>query len=126
MPMPYAPSCAMKIAKHAKDNGLGDVGFIIEDGQPNIEYVRKTLDAMIGGEDSGIASVTVVKKNQFIPLQAADLLAHAAASHDSALLKQLRFERGDKLFHGHFTAEDLANATKGIEGIKRNYRVCSP
>jgi len=114
--------CAMKIARYAKNNRMGDVGFVIEDGQPNIEYVRKTLDAMIGVEDLSIASVTIAKKRQFIPLQAADLLAHAAATHDSGLLEQLRFGISDKLFHGHFSAQDLRKATQGIEEIKRHYR----
>lgn len=115
-------SCALKIAERAKADGHGPVAVVIEDGQPNVQYVARTLEMMIGDDEYNIASVTVAKKRDFMPLQAADLLAHCAGTHQVDWLKVMANGGPGKLLHGHMTAQMLRGLSATIEEVKRQYR----
>lgn len=63
------------------------VSFVLEDGQPNIEWVRRTLIGMM--QEYPIASVTVAKKTDFPQLHPADFLAHSRATTDRQWMHRL-------------------------------------
>ena len=98
---PYAVcalSCAMQICKKV---GNVPTSFVYEQGQPNLDFVRRTLDVMMDSGECCIASVAGAKKSDFIELHPADFVSHCASSHDKVPLKRL-FD-GGLLKHGHFT-----------------------
>jgi len=73
-------ACAIGVCKFARDAKLGKVAFIIESGQPNVEWIKSVLEYMHAKERYGIASVAVAKKKDFVQLCTADFLAHSRSS----------------------------------------------
>jgi hypothetical protein len=69
-------SCTLQLAQIARDNELGKISIVIESGQPNSEYVEKTLKLFMKSPRYDIASVTIGDKKDFVPLQTADFLSH--------------------------------------------------
>jgi hypothetical protein len=63
------------------------VSFVLEDGQPNIDWVRRMLISMM--LEYPIASVTVAQKSDFPQLHPADFLAHSRAITDTPWLNRL-------------------------------------
>jgi hypothetical protein len=115
-------ACAGKIGTLAKERNLGPVAFVIEDGQPNVEYVRATLERLIGNDDFNVASVAVAKKRDFVPLQAADFLAHVFGTNQSDWFPRLLGDGEGMALHGHYKGEQLKQLSEGVEEIKRLYR----
>jgi hypothetical protein len=72
--------CALGICKFARDQKMGPVAFVIEDGQPNSEFVREVLEGMKAKHRFGIASVATASKRDFVELCTADFLAHSLTS----------------------------------------------
>lgn len=72
--------CALGICKFASKNRLGKVAFVIEDGQPNAQFIRQVLDGMKKHERLGIASVALASKKDVVQLRTADFLAHSCTS----------------------------------------------
>jgi hypothetical protein len=103
-----ALSCALKICETVSPRR---VSFFIEQGQPNVDFVRSTLKGLIAS-DWKVASVAVVKKNDFIELHTADFVSHIASSRDSPWLNRL-FD-SDRLLHGHITEKDIAEVAPNI------------
>jgi hypothetical protein len=68
--------CAIHIADIAKDNNWGPVSFVLESGQPNVNFVGNMLKSMINDDRFNIAGVMIAGKKVFIPLQTADFLVH--------------------------------------------------
>lgn len=68
-------ACALQICENCPDG----VSFVIEDGQPNSEWVLKILRTMstVTEWEKRITSVALVKKRDFVQLHAADFLAHS-------------------------------------------------
>ena len=62
-------SCALEIAKIARNNELGKISIVIESGQPNSKYVEKTLKLFMKNPKYDIAGVMLGKKEDFVPLQ---------------------------------------------------------
>jgi hypothetical protein len=63
------------------------ISFVVEEGQPNLEWVRKTMLAMM--QEFPIASVTTAKKTEFPQLHPADFLAHSRATSDPRWMTRL-------------------------------------
>ena len=73
--------CALKIC----DIVRAPTAFVLEQGQPNLRWVKEILEAMMDfGEP--ISSVTSAKKKDFIELHPADFVSHAACSHQDITL----------------------------------------
>jgi hypothetical protein len=77
-----AYACAIGVCRFARKKKLGKVAFIIEDGQPNIDFVREVLEHMKAKEHFGIASVATASKKDFVQLCTADFLAHSRTSDE--------------------------------------------
>lgn len=73
-------ACAVGVSKYCKDNNLGEIAFVIEAGQPNVNFVRETLEYMQTKERYRIASVAVAPKEKFVQLCTADFLSHSRTS----------------------------------------------
>jgi len=73
-------ACAIGVSKYCRDNKLGEIAFVIEAGQPNVDFVRETLEYMRTKERYRIASVAVAAKKKFVQLCTADFLAHSRTS----------------------------------------------
>jgi hypothetical protein len=101
---PYAISsfiCAMQIC--GKVNV--PTSFVFEQGQPNFDFVKRTLDYMMDSGEFCIASVTGAKKPDFIELHPADFVSHCASSYDKPPLERL-FD-AHLLKHGHIGEQEL-------------------
>jgi hypothetical protein len=103
------------------EENLGPVAFFIEAGQPNAEFVKQTIEAVTDDYFS-IASARVVKKRQYVPLQAADFLAHSFGVHDTEWLQQLVGEGYGKALHCHFKPDQIITVSKQVEDIWKRYR----
>jgi hypothetical protein len=80
--------CAAMICKKAQlvvSNAR--ISFVLEDGQPNVEWVRRMLIMMM--QEYPIASVTVAKKTDFPQLHPADFLAHSRATSNKQWMDRL-------------------------------------
>ena len=94
------------------------ISFVLEDGQPNIEWVRRLLIMMMA--EYPIASVTVAKKTDFPHLHPADFLAHTRATTDKRWL--------DRLFAKALVNEipidgnALAQAAAKVSAFMKRYR----
>jgi len=77
-----AYACALGVCKFAHNHKLGKVAFVIEAGQPNVAFVRQTLEHMMVKEHFGIASVAIAPKEEFVQLCTADFLAHSRTSDE--------------------------------------------
>jgi len=104
--------CAMQICEEVKN---APTAFVYEQGQPNFEFVKRILDAMVDSGDGCITSVTGEKKADFIELHAADFVSHCASSYEKPLLQRL-FNAG-LLKHGHITEQILKDAGRTVTAI---------
>ncbi len=93
--------CAMQICQEVNT----PTSFVFEQGQPNFDFVKRILDAMMDSGGYCIASVTGAKKTDFIELHPADLASHCASSYKKPTLQRL-FD-AHLLKHGHIEEEKL-------------------
>jgi len=108
--------CAMKLCGLAKRLSMGPVAVVIEDGQPNVEFVVRTLGLLIGSTHN-VASVTIAKKSDFLPLQTADFLAHCGATYQRDWLEILIGEGAGRAYHGHYDKRALQRISRGIDNL---------
>ena len=114
--------CALQMAAWSRENNHGPVAFIIEDGQPNIGFVRDTLESMIGDEVFNVAAVTVARKQDFVPLQAADFLSHCCSIDRIEWLRRLVGDGYGHALQGHLTRADLVRLSGQMEQAWRQHR----
>jgi hypothetical protein len=115
-------ACTLHVAKAVfdmtRDRKLGPILFYIEDGQPNAKFVERTLKLLLNNRQFPVAGVTLGRKDEFLPLQTADFLAHSYSVKDQPWLDLLL--RGRKVHGREMTAEHLINAsTEMIKLISR-------
>jgi hypothetical protein len=107
--------CALQMAAWARENNHGPVAVVIEDGQPNIRFVKETLEEMIGDEAFNIAAVTIARKRDFVPLQAADFLSHCCSLDRMEWLRGLIGDGYGQALQGHYTPDDLRRLSQQME-----------
>jgi hypothetical protein len=105
-------ACAIGVCKFARDEKLGKVAFIIESGQPNIEWIKSVLEYMKAKERFGIASVAIATKKDFVQLCAADFLAHSKSA-DPAWYQ--RFFDTRRVSQAHLKSDKLKDICQQIE-----------
>jgi hypothetical protein len=113
-------SCALLCATHIYMLADRPVSFVVEHGQPNVEFVRRTLEALMDVENSKIAAVTTAKKYEFIQLHTADFVSHIASSYDVVWMRRL-FEAG-KLEHTHVTEDILRTTSEEVSELFKKAR----
>jgi len=117
---PYALctfACAVGVCQYCRANNLGKVAFTIENGQPNLDFVRETLEYMGSKDRYGISSVSVASKNDFAELYPADFLAHSRTSSEDWYQALLGTGR---IWEDCITAEKVARMSKQMsEGLKK-------
>lgn len=110
--------CAIRICRVAcEDDPDGRVAVVLEDGQPNVEHVRRMLLQMMS--EYPIASVTVAKKEDFTQLHAADFLAHSRATTAKQWMDRLFAT--DRFWEQKMERDAIENTSKEmIKVIKKN------
>ena len=109
--------CAMEICKHSEPQS---VSIVMESGQPNIEFVRSTLESMMNSGDWNIADVITARKSDFIQLHAADFMSHVASAHEKRWMERL-FKAG-RLLHGHLTEQLIQETSPIVTDLFRKAR----
>jgi hypothetical protein len=105
--------CAITICERLNSQ---PVSIILEEGQPNLSFVKATLEGMMSHKSEwSIAAVEIAKKSDFIELHTADFLSHIASSHDLGWMQRL-FE-ADRLEHGHVTEKMLQGASPQVTAL---------
>lgn len=116
-------SITKEIFKWTRKNKLGPISFFIEDGQPNAKFVERTLKLLLNDRDFPVAGVMLGRKDEFMPLQTADFLAHSYGVKDQPWLHLLT--RHGKVYHAEMTPEQLIESSKEIKrliNLHRNLR----
>jgi len=110
-----ATTCAIQICQYAKKNKLGPVSFIYESGQPNAQRVLQVLEMLaLEKPDYKIASVSLARKDEFLPLQTADFLSHSYSVRDQPWLAYL-VRSGDRVSYSVASAEHIAKTSQDIK-----------
>jgi hypothetical protein len=89
--------CVMEICEQVKV----PTAVVLEQGQPNLSFVRRILEDMMDAGQLCISSVTSAKKVDFIELHPADFVSHCGSTYDKSWLTRL-MDAG-RLQHGHVT-----------------------
>ena len=108
-------SCAMAVCDAAKEKGIGSVSFVVEHGQPNVEFVKKVLESMLDTGDTCIASVASAKKSEFAELHTADFAAHVASAYKRSWLQTL-IDRC-QLRHCHHQPETFVEVSAAVRKL---------
>jgi hypothetical protein len=67
-----------------KRYGLDSLAIVYEAGQPNTDLINETYEAIITeNPDYGISSVSIMTKEQSVPVQTADFLSHVVGTHEN-------------------------------------------
>ena len=110
--------CAITICKRVNSE---PVSIVLEEGQPNLSFVKAILEGMMVHESEwSIAAVEIAKKSDFLELHTADFLSHIASSHDVMWMQRL-FD-ADRLMHGHVTDQMLREASPQVTTLFRRAR----
>ncbi len=109
--------CAIQICVAANNT---PVSIVLEQGQPNLSFVKNILEDMIDAGEWSIAAVDSAQKSDFIELHTADFLSHIASSHDVAWMQRLFDSR--RLVHGHVTEKMLREAGPKVTELFRQAR----
>jgi hypothetical protein len=104
--------CAMHIHREV---GKQPISVVLEQGQPNLPFVKRVLEGMIEAGEHGLAAVASARKSDFIELHAADFISHAGSTRDVEWLKRLM--KAGRLKHGHFTEEVIAKTSPQIKAM---------
>jgi hypothetical protein len=110
----------MEIRKWAEQNNWNPISFVIEDGQPNIAKVEKTLLDLMGDGDSYIADVIRGRKDLHVPLQTADFLVHTFCEEDPTSFNML--VESDNVVYILLSQNQLSDASKEIKSLHSRMR----
>ena len=120
---PYAICTFMCALQICEDVHQEPVSFVLEQGQPNLSFVKMILESMIDDDESCVAAVASAKKADFIQLHTADFVSHIASSQDEPWMQRL-FD-ADRLKHARITEKllvDMSPKMKALVGRARQAR----
>jgi hypothetical protein len=112
-----AVSCAWVICDYAYRNNLGPVTFVYEIGQPNADFVVRAIKTLALHKDPemNIVGVSLGRKEECVPLAAADFLSHVygSSSYDKNSVDWYNYlVRTKKIYLTKLTPEQLVNMSK--------------
>jgi hypothetical protein len=110
-------SCVMAICREVGDKRIS---FVLEEGQPNLRWVKEVLEAMINEEESNVAAVASAKKTDFIELHPADFVSHIASAHETEWMQKL-FD-ADRLKMGHISEQLICDLSPQVTELFRRAR----
>jgi len=111
-------ACALNICKLARSTS-SDVSFVIEQGQPNAEYVERVLNALSEDNTQGIKSVALVQKRSFRQLATADFVAHSRSTSNPWLKRLLD---GGGVLESQITAAQLHKISNQVSLLAKRYK----
>lgn len=104
--------CALAICKQVE---LQPVSVVLEQGQPNLSFVKRILEGMMDAEEFSIVAVASARKEDFIQLHAADFVSHVASTHDVTWMQRL-FDAG-RLQHAHVTEKMIIETSPQVRTL---------
>jgi hypothetical protein len=120
---PYAIcayGCSLGVAAWRLENKLEPVAVVLEAGQTNVDRVEKVLKLMIDDPIYPIASVSVASKEKYLPLQAADFLAHIYCTRDREWLDKLNTK--NQILYTTFPLEQIKEVSEQIKQLHNRQR----
>jgi len=117
-----AQACVHGMAQWAKGKGHGKSLFTLESGQPNVDFVRRRLEALQEDDSFGIAGVSVAKKKESVPLQAADFLAHIFATYERSWMLKIIGDAYGRALHQNYDEPALVRLSAKHEWIAKTAR----
>ena len=96
--------CAFMFTRWAKEVSAGPVSLIYEHGHPSSDYIGSLLRALMN-YDKSIAGAMMARKEDFLPLQAADFLAHSYSRDNLFWFKELL--KSGRVIHRQATSDQL-------------------
>jgi hypothetical protein len=112
---PYSV-CALLCASTMCEESKKRISFVLENGQPNLEFVKGILEAM-SLQGHCVAAVASANKRDFVELHAADFLSHIVATRDLDWMQQLFDHK--RLGHVHITKKILEETNPKITNLFR-------
>jgi hypothetical protein len=112
-------ACALGMGRLAREFHVGPISFVLEAGQPNASYVERILKTIMQDPSSGIASVAVAKKSEFVQLAVADFLAHSSATRNEWFTK---LRNGGGVAVEHLSVAKLQRISIQVSELARLYR----
>lgn len=109
--------CALAICDQVKPQS---VSIVLEQGQPNLSFVKRILEAMKDAGEYCIAAVASAQKKDFVQLHAADFASHVASSHDVAWMQKLFDAR--RLKHAHITEKMIIETSPQVKALVNRAR----
>jgi hypothetical protein len=108
--------CVMEICGRVKL----PIAIVLEQGQPNLPFVRGILESMMDAGELCISSVTPAMKKDFIELHPADFASHCGSTYDKPPLQRL-MDAG-RLLHGHVTKDMLKDIAPQLTAMVKKAR----
>ncbi|HET6144217.1 MAG TPA: hypothetical protein VFE02_11970 [Candidatus Acidoferrales bacterium] len=106
--------CILHICVKVQDS---TTAFVLEEGQPNLGFVKEILEMFMATGRVRISAVASAKKTDFIELHAADFVSHIASAHETEWMQKL-FD-ADRLEHGHVTKQLIAENSPRVTELFR-------
>jgi hypothetical protein len=78
--------CALAICDRI---GSQRLSIVLEQGQPNIDFVKRMLEFMMYKDFACIAAVATARKSDFIELHAGDFASHLGSTNDKPWMQRL-------------------------------------
>jgi hypothetical protein len=111
--------CAVRICELiCREDPMARVSLVLEDGQPNVEWVRRFLLMMM--HDYPIASVTVAKKADVPLLHTADFLSHSRTATDKPWMDKL-FAK-NRVWEQKVEGDQLLDVSRDVAKILKDNR----
>jgi hypothetical protein len=111
--------CALRICDVAKKSDPdARVSIVLEDGQPNVEWVQRLLISMM--QQHPIASVTIAEKKNFPHFHAADFLSNSRSTTNRRWMDRLFLS--DRVWEQRVEGNILLETSAATEGLLKEHR----
>lgn len=113
--------CALLCALMIGDAVYGQpVSFVLEQGQPNLGFVKNILEAMMDAGEPYIAAIVSARKDEFIELHTADFVSHLSSTNDRPWMQRLF--NAKRMKHAHITKDKLDSASIEVTKLFRKVK----
>jgi hypothetical protein len=115
-----ALGCGLGITRWRLENELEPVSIILEAGQPNSSNIERIFKLMIGDPLYPVSSVAVALKKDYLPLQAADFLAHVYGTSEYNWLDEMNVN--NQILYATLPQEQIIEVSTQIKQLHSRQR----